>query len=378
MNASGVLRGSVLHTSKSTAERHPMTTRRPWRHESFAHAWLRRCLTIPVYLTLTVLLVALTPVLLPLVVVIDVALRRRFVLGRCLVFAGVFFFAEVIGMGRSLVLWVRFGGWRAVPSRAYLDANLRLQRAWASGIFGAARRIFAIHVAVEGDESLRPGPIIVLGRHASPLDNLIPAVFVADRHRLRLRWVINRWLLRDPCLDIVGNRLPNVFVETHSREPLGQSARVAALATGLTSDEGVLIFPEGALFSPARLGRAVTRLYESDAPEADAASRLRNVLPPRGGAFLAALAASPDADVVICEHRGLDVANDYRALIAGGLVGAELLIRFRRFVRTAIPADADDQRQWLFAQWQSVDGWISSEQTATLAQAPPGVEGGRG
>lgn len=134
-------------------------------------------------------------------------------------------------------------GWRAAPSPDYLDANFALQRRWAAAIFAGARWAFGLRVVVEGDEALRPGPVIVLARHASPLDNLIPAVIASWRHDLRLRWVINRWLLRDPCLDIVGNRLPNVFVATGSEEPRGQSARVTGLAAGLGPDEGVLIFP---------------------------------------------------------------------------------------------------------------------------------------
>jgi 1-acyl-sn-glycerol-3-phosphate acyltransferase len=213
---------------------------------------------------------------------------------------------------------------------------------------------------VEGESRLRPGPVVVLARHASPLDNLVPAVFASSRQRLRLRWVINRWLLRDPCLDIVGNRLPNVFVDAGSREPRGQSGRIAALAAGLGTDEGVLIYPEGALFSPSRLARAALRLDPST-DEAARAARLRSVLPPRSGAFIGALAALPEADVIVCSHRGLDAAGNYRALLSGALAGATVAIRFERIARGEIPVTPDGQSAWLWERWEMMDRWIAGE-----------------
>lgn len=342
-----------------------MTAAAPWRHERFARAWLRRSVTIPLYLVSAALLAVLSPFLLPLAAAIDLLRRRNFVLVRCLVLAIVFFAAEVIGMVASLVLWLRHAGWRAEPSVAYLDANFNLQRRWASAIFAGARWSFGLRVTVEGDEALRPGPVIVLGRHASPLDNLIPAVLASGRHYIRLRWVINRWLLRDPCLDIVGNRLPNVFVAAGSEEPRRQSARVAALASGLGPEEGVLIFPEGTLFSPARLERAVARLAATGSEDAPRSSTLRGVLPPRTGAFLSALAAAPGADVVLCEHRGLDTAGDYRALLSGKLIGAEVVIRVRRFARSAIPGDTAGQAAWLWERWAQLDRWVREPPAAS-------------
>jgi 1-acyl-sn-glycerol-3-phosphate acyltransferase len=329
-----------------------------WRHESFARAWLRRSATIPIYLTVAALLILLSPVLLIFVGVTDLLRRRGFVLVRCLMLAIVFFIAEVAGMLASLGLWLRHAGWLREPSSAYLAANFALQRRWASAIFAGMRWTFGLRVSVEGDAALRPGPVIVLGRHASPLDNLIPAVIASGRHHLRLRWVINRWLLRDPCLDIVGNRLPNVFVATGSEEARGQAARVGALAAGLGPDDGVLIFPEGALFSPARLRRAVARLTESGAEDAGRAAALRSVLPPRSGAFLSALAAAPDADVVIFQHKGLETAGNYRSLATGKLIGAELVIRVRRIARSDIPKDSRGQTGWLWDQWSELDRWV--------------------
>ena len=59
---------------------------------------------------------------------------------------------------------------------------------------------------------VEPGPVIVMIRHASILDNLLPSVFVAWPHKVRLRYLLKRELLSDPGLDIGGKRLPNYFV----------------------------------------------------------------------------------------------------------------------------------------------------------------------
>ncbi|MCC6267683.1 MAG: 1-acyl-sn-glycerol-3-phosphate acyltransferase [Dehalococcoidia bacterium] len=341
-----------------------MNREEPWRHESFGRAWLRRAITVPCYSAAALGLLILTPALLPVLLVTGVVLRRRLVFVRCLVLANVYFLAELGGILVSGYLWLRHSGWRRSPSEAYLAANFQLQARWARVIFAGARWSFGLRVQVEGTDQVPPGPVIILGRHASPLDNLVPAVFAAARHRLRLRWVINRWLLRDPCLDIVGNRLPNVFVETGSQEPRGQSARVHALASGLRADEGVLIFPEGALFSPGRLARARAKQAESGAP----LPVYRHVLPPRGGAVLAALAALPGADVVVCAHRGLDAAADYRSLLSGGLVGREVLIDFRRIARADVPALPEDQLRWLSGVWAELDAWIDAGAEAPQAE----------
>src|SRR5690606_16463643 len=95
------------------------------------------------------------------------------------------------------------------------------------------------------------GPVLVFPRHVSPVDNLLPLVVVSRPFGIKLRWVINRWLQRDPCIDIVGHRLPNIFVST-SRKSAGEAMGVAELGRDLEPDEGVLIFPEGALYTPQR------------------------------------------------------------------------------------------------------------------------------
>ena len=133
-------------------------------------------------------------------------------------------------------------------------------------------------------------------RHASIVDNLLPALFVAAPHGLRLRYVLKRELLSDPAIDIAGGRLPNCFVRRGADDAEAEIARVRALAAGLGPDEGVLIYPEGTRFTAAKRERAIERQPR--------AAELRNVPPPRPGGTLAVMETG--ADVVICAHHGLD------------------------------------------------------------------------
>ncbi len=345
--------------------------------ESFHVRWGRRAVTIPAYLLAALVLLAATPVLLPVVIVADVVRRRRFALVRSLLMVNVYLLVEALGLLASLVIWATSGGWRREASAAYLNRSFALQCRWASALFWSAVRVFGLRLEVQGEACIRTGPLVVIGRHVSPIDNLVPAVFVSARHGLRLRWVINRWLLRDPCLDIVGCRLPNAFVDTARDEPGGQAPAVGALAEGLGPNEGVLIYPEGALFSPGRRARLIARLASSEPGALQRTEALQHVLAPRTGGFVAVLAAAPEADVVVCSHTGLESAGSYRAFISGALVGACVRIQFRRIARQSIPSDATGQAEWLWRTWAEVDRWIAGHRAhddLTVIQ-PLGVGG---
>ncbi len=58
-----------------------------------------------------------------------------------------------------------------------------------------------------------PGPLVVLSRHASIVDNILPFQLFTRHKRIWLRYVLKRELLVDPSLDIAGNWLPNYFVD---------------------------------------------------------------------------------------------------------------------------------------------------------------------
>ena len=322
--------------------------------ESVRRRWRRRCLTLPALLLGTLAAVLLSPVLLAVALVIDLFRSPRLPTVRLVLLALVYLACESAGILASGVLWI---GSIGDPARR-LRWFHALQDEWAAAIFAAGRGIFGLRVEVEGDDSLRPGPLVLLSRHASLVDTMLPAVHVARRHGMRLRWVLKQELLWDPCLDVVGHVLPNVFVRRGSGDSEREIEAVRALARDLGPDEGVLIYPEGTRHSPAVAARARRSLGEADPARARRLGGLRHVLPPRPGGTLAVLEACPPADVVILAHAGLEGAARLADVWHGSLIGRRIRLRFRRVPSSELPATAADRRQWLDEQWLALDQWV--------------------
>lgn len=322
--------------------------------ERLALRYARRTVTVPIYLTSFLINIAAAPIFLLAALIGDLARRRGTIFVRCLMATWAYLAVETFGLILFLPLWLMGLG----SEHRRLALHHWFARVWARWVFWSIVRLFEMRVLVEGDAEAAKGPVIVFCRHVSPVDNLLPLVFLEGRHGLWLRWVMNSWLVRDPCIDIVGHRLRSTFLTVGSREGSRQIAKVSALGVNLEQREGVLVFPEGALFTPMRLARAVARMRRSgDEEEAQLAEGLRHVLPPQLGGALALLERAPEADVVFCAHTGLE-GGSYRSLMAGGILRREVRIAFWRIARAEVPADITGRTTWLLAQWRRVDGWI--------------------
>jgi len=223
--------------------------------------------------------------------------------------------------------------------------------------FASVKALFRLRFEVEGAERAAPGPLIVLVRHASIVDTLVPAVFLANVHHLRLRYVLKRELLVDPCLDVAGHWIPNHFVARDGADSAKEIAAVNALKTGLQPDEGVLLYPEGTRFTPEKRRRALERL-SGDAVAKARAERLEHLLPMRPGGVLALLDAAPACDVLFVGHHGLEGFARIADIWRGALVGRTVVVKFWREAAASIPAAEDARREWLAAHWQRLDDWL--------------------
>jgi hypothetical protein len=210
-------------------------------------AWLRRglrrSLTIPLYAVGWAVALLLAPF-----AAVELALGAG-VAARLALFGAVFLSYEMVGLAAALWLWITL---RANDQAAHAA----LRRWWACGLFRAAARVFALELEVAGDDAAEPGPVVVLVRHASLADTLLPEVVLAGRHGLRRRYVLKRELLFDPCLDVVGQRLRCAFIRRGSGE--SERAASAALGRDLGPDEGALIYPEGTRATAEKRARALS------------------------------------------------------------------------------------------------------------------------
>lgn len=321
----------------------------------------RRLVTIPGYFTLFLLAVVTSPVTLTLAACVDLVRRTPWGAVRSIVFFTWYLLCEVTGIAASCAVWIAAWTVPGVSRAEYLRRHYSLQWWWARMLLRGAETIFAMRFEVHGDADLGVGPVLVFMRHASVGDTVIPAAFLSSRHGLRLRYVLKRELLWDPCLDIVGQRLPNYFVDRSGTDSEREIAEVARLAEGMEPGEGVLIYPEGTRFTQEKRLRILERLRVGGDPVlAERARSFRHVLPPRLGGPLSLLARRPDADVVFCAHVGFDNVTRFSEFLAGGLVGTTIRVAFWCIAAAEVPSDRQSRITWLLDQWERVDSWIAS------------------
>jgi 1-acyl-sn-glycerol-3-phosphate acyltransferase len=176
---------------------------------------------------------------------------------------------------------------------------------------------------------------------------------------MRLRYVLKRELLWDPCLDVVGQRIPNVFVDRFSDDPAAEVRRVQVLSRDLGPRDGVFLCPEGTRFSESRRARVLLRLEQEGKEKLlEAARSFSAVLPPQLGGTLGLLEAAPQADVVVGVHTGFEGTTSLARLWNGGLVGRTVRVEFWRVSRCEIPDGRDAREAWLLDQWRRVNDWV--------------------
>lgn len=327
----------------------------------------RRIVTIPRTLVLFAVVTPALPILLAAALVADAiraALSKTpWILSRLVLLLETYLLAEVVGLAALFVAWI--AAWIASgfgSSRARLiDWTYAIQGAWVGCLFAAVKRIFDLRFDVSGDEQAKPGPILVLIRHTSIADVLLPSVFITRRHGVRLRFVLKRELLQDPCLDVAGNRIPNHFVARSSKESAAEIEAIRDLTRDLGPSEGVLIYPEGTRFTEEKRGALIQRLSnagEGGGPALARARRFQRVMPPRLGGPLALLDGYSAADVLIVAHRGFEGFATITDVLSGGLVGRTVHVRMWRVPRSSVPASRDDRAAWLDDQWAAVDRWV--------------------
>lgn len=319
---------------------------------------LRRLVTVPALVVTAAALTALLPLLAVAGAVVDAWSRRRHrrrpVAVRLILFAWVYAALEVWAL-------VALALTSLLPRHHRTAATYQLQQRWAAANFAALRRLFCLEVTAEGAEEITPGPIVVLSRHASIVDTLLPAHFVTREAGIRLRYVLKSELLWDPALDIAGNRLPNRFVDRGGATEAEREG-IRRLALSLGDDEGVLIYPEGTRATPAKLARSRSRMRAGRV--ADVAAGLRHLLPPRPSGTLAVLEAST-ADVVVLAHHGLEGLARIADVLRGGLVGSSVRVRFWRIARSQIPDGLSARTEWLYRLWAEIDQWVAEAAAGT-------------
>ena len=329
---------------------------------------LRRMRGILVELLAFLLLTVLLPVAMVVALVVDLALwlqrRKPFMAVRLVAMAWWFLLNELHGIA-SLALIQAVNGGRDTPRRRRMVYDLRIR--WARIHLAGIRTLFGLRFSVEGLEQAGPGPVVVLIRHASIIDNMLPDAVLGHAHGLGLRFVIKRELSMIPTINIGGRWVPTNFVRRGSGDTAAEVTKLRCLAHDLGEGEGILVYPEGTRHTDAKLARAQEIIRERQPAVAPMADRLRHVLPPRLGGPLALLDEARGADVVLFGHVGLDGFEYISDIWAGGLVGTPVRLRFWRFPASEVPEGEEELTRWLYARWQTLDDWVGEQRGVVSA-----------
>ena len=165
-------------------------------------------------------------------------------------------------------------------------------------------------------------------------------------------------MLWDPCLDIVGHRLPNYFVDRRGADTEVATRAIQSLARHIGNGEAVLIYPEGTRWTAQKHHRIYTGT--NDPVMRSQLERWPDLLPPRLGGTLALLAGNPERDLLFCAHTGFEPAARFQSLVDGSWQGAQIRIHFWRVPYNAIPSTDPDRQAFLFTQWDRMQQTVAA------------------
>ena len=334
----------------------------------FTRRWTRRCISIPLVLFACAFVLVTLPLTIPFAAVRDLIVRSRWAVVRCLLFLFLYLWCESVGVLACFIIWLLSVRWLGIGRTTFIEANYALQRWWARTLYQGALRIFQINVSIDAPDEVYEGPFILFVRHASLPDVILPSALFIIPHAMRIRHIMKSELLWDPCLDVVGHRVPNCFVQRGSGECAREIEKIKVLMENLSHRDGVMIYPEGTRFTPQKLQQALQRLISKDDPDLlKWASDLRHVLPPRLGGSLALLEANQGAAAVFCTHVGFESVGKASNLLSGSLIGSTIRVHLWKIPFEEIPADQEKRIDWLYSQWTMVDEWIESHTQGKVA-----------
>lgn len=321
---------------------------------------VRRLVLTALVIALCLFLIALYPALFAISVVAAVVADRRWRMLRITTFATVYLAYEVIGILAMFGLWLRSAAGLRMGSPAIQEAHHRFMRWWLRGLSAAARNLFSLSIHVEDRKPPQPGPVLVFSRHAGPGNSLMLITELMLAYDRRPRIVMLAKLQWDPFFDMLGNRLPNRFIQHDPARRDRYIKAIAELAAGTGRHDAFVLFPEGKDFTPRLRLRAIAHLRKGGHLDAaEKAERMVRVLPPRPGGVTAAVRAAPEADVVFVAHTVLEEIGSFRDLWRRVPLSRPVVARYWRIPAEEVPRQTDELIEWLFHWWGRIDTWIS-------------------
>ena len=347
-------------------------------------AAIRRPLTITTWVVLSVAALALSPLLYAGAALAAAVLRRPqpLLLVR---FAIAYFALELRILVRCGVLWVASGFGAQIRSPRFRALHYELLRTFVCTLAQRLRTLLEIDIAPEIPDDVGRAlesdqPLLFFSRHAGPGDTLLLVDLLLRAYNRLPSVVFKDTLAIDPCVDLVGHRLPQAILDTSDRQE--SEERIEQVARSLDPRGILVLFPEGGNFTPERRRRALRKLWRRGRRRAaEQAREMEHVMPPQPSGACAAMRGLPDAGVIFSAHTGLGLAAFPDEIWRHTPIGATLHTHMWLAPAADRPVDPDQQIEWLYGWWQRIDRWLDEQgepapaersvQTASTETADP-------
>jgi 1-acyl-sn-glycerol-3-phosphate acyltransferase len=301
--------------------------------------YLRRLFTITVLILATIVATALAPLVLVTAFIMSFFAKFK-TTPQAMAFIYAFIVYEWIGLSKFAWVWLRYHN---IEVRMRKDRDIQFW--WGRSLFEMGKRLFKLKIEVTGEDALEGNCALVLCRHTSMADTVLPLLFFGQARAEGLRYVLKQELRLLPCLDIGGHRLPNVFVDRSGSDSARAIENVSELMRQAPADQSVLIYPEGTRFTRKKHQQLATKHPNLK----DQLDRWPDLLPPRLGGVCGMLDANPGKDLVFLAHAGFEGSADIHDLLGGGWLNQHVRIHFWRVPFADLPKQ--DHTEYLFGQW---------------------------
>lgn len=321
----------------------------------------RRLITIPRTFISLILAIVLLPLFVVVGAVYDLVTRRfEFPTVRLVLLGVVYLVHEVVGIIGAFALLLR-GSFRDPRDHE----RLRKRQGWLmASLLRWARRLLAVDLDLPNLSATPQGNTIVLSRHASMVDAVLPGHIFLSQPNRSVHYVIKNELLNSPIFDIYGLALENHFVSRSSNKTNEDVAAIEQLAANARPNSALVIFPEGTYASKKNRERVAASLKRKGETVALAlAEELSTLLPPKPAGTLALLRHQPDATVLIVGHVGLEGVTEFSGLRTHLPSRQPIKVRWWEHAVSDLPIDDEGRVAWLQDQWKRLDGWVAEQLT---------------
>lgn len=325
---------------------------------------IRRPLTITAWIAVSVVVLVLSPLLLAVSALWAALVRRSQPLLVCRLLIA-YCARELVVLSVCGLLWLASGFGLRMRAARFQRLHYRLLQWLVHGFAKRAMELFDIDIATTGSEEAvaameHDRPLLFFSRHAGPGDSLLLVDLLLTRYDRLPSVVFKDTLAIDPCVDLIGHRLPHAVLDTS--DPAECERRIMEVSSRLSPQGVLLLFPEGGNYSPQRRRQALSKLRrKGQRRQAEAGERMRHVLPPHPGGALAALRANLDADVIFGAHTGLGLAAFPGQVWRNPPIGLTLRTRMWLTPAAERPDDPEEQVAWLYSWWKRIDEWVERQ-----------------